>query len=342
MPPTYLVVERSDKDLRGTVAPSEITATPTYRDLRTTFKTVVLRLPDNCYEQELHKAQNQESSQLESRCGIPLQVLERTLTQEAGYQVLSWAALMGIEHQQNVPVHVAAQQLGADIVIVVNDMFAGPEKSGEETTATYRYFSSNPKGERSQPASVFPADSAWLKAFVRARAGDDPRAREGSSIQARLSATIVLAKGGADVVAPSPQPPGGLAPATRVGAMPAPMPVPPPTPGIGRSGEAIWFYNQHLGEQNHAQKHLLFLFAGVPVSRYSSVFPDRAPIDASDPNRHYWWPLQPLGDQAQPQPKVEVATSEETFSSAVGVEREKGAELFRQIARDFINRFKGG
>jgi hypothetical protein len=333
LPSQYVVVERQQSELRGGSAQPEITPTAAYHELRSTFRTVALRLPDNCFFQaELHSGANAEAAKLESRCGIPLQVLERALTRN-GFQVLSWSTLMGIERQQNVPVHVAAQQLGADIVIIVNDMYVGLENAAASTEATYRYYVSDNKGTRVQPMQLFEADRNWLKTFVRERAGADPQAVAGRTLQARLNATIVLAKGR------EPVPAGDVdGSAVKTTAPPAASPA---APFSGRSGEAIWFYNWRVGKASNDSNGLLFLFAGIPVSKYSEAFEDRPPIDASDPNRHYWWPVHPVGDEKVPQPPRDVATSEETFKTNVGIAPEAQAVLYRQIADDFINRFRG-
>jgi hypothetical protein len=85
-----------------------------------------------------------------------------------------------------------------------------------------------------------------------------------------------------------------------------------------------------------------FLFAGMPISDYADAFPDNPPIDASDPNRHYWWPVAPNLPERIPEAPTDHATSEESFRSTVVVQPEVKAEFYRQIAKDFITRFKGG
>src|SRR5258708_38506509 len=113
---------------------------------------------------------NVEAATVESTCGVPLQVLESTLTR-AGFQVLSWSTLMGIEREQRVPVHIAAQQLGADFVIIINTMYAGPALAASAAEATYRYFDSDIEGARHARAELFQGDRTWLKDFIRTRAG---------------------------------------------------------------------------------------------------------------------------------------------------------------------------
>jgi hypothetical protein len=343
-PTQYVLVERQQAEVSGISAPPEVTATHTYDALHANFKTVALRLPDNCYEAALHPGGNRETSELESRCGIPLQVLEMMLT-NAGFQVLSWTTLMGIEHQQNVPVHVAAQQLGADIVIVVNDEYTGPDTDASAAQTTYRYFNSNARGERLEPAQIYESDAGWLQSFVTQRMGNNPSAKLGTSLQAHLNATVVLAKGTEPPPAPNPSahattpaPQKGAAPTARPG--PA-APPPPPQPETGRSGEAIWFYNWQLAKQASQERELEFLFSGIPIKEYASVFPNRAPLDQSDPNRHYWWPVAPAQVEAVPLAHVDHAVSESKFESAVAVPREEQAKLFRAIVKDFIERFRG-
>ncbi len=347
----YVLVERTASQKSGVSQQARITDTPTYKTLHGGFKTVALRLPDNCYQAEvLHSGENQDAAQLESKCGIPLQVLERTLT-TAGYQVLSWTTLMGIEHQQNVPVHIAAQQLGADFVIVVNAMYVGLEKAGGEAEARYRYFTSDVEGARGQPAELFEADRSWVKKFVRDRVGNDPQAEGAQTLQARLNATIVLARG-PDAAAAAPTTPGAPPPAASApgsaplpGSAAAPRPAPvvaTSVPGVGRSGEAIWFYNWSLSDVDAREEGMRFLLAGLPVGQYRAAFPDGEPIDQSDPNRHYWWPLSPLHREVVPEARHDKATSEESFESKIDASPEHKVSLYQRIAKDFIDRFKGG
>jgi hypothetical protein len=342
--PQYVVVERVQSQAAIGARP-EITSTPAYAALRSSFRTVALRLPDNCQrvEAELHREGNQ-ATQLESRCGIPLQALETTLTR-AGFQVLSWSTLMGIEHQQNVPVHIAAQQLGADFVVIVNDLYAGPSPTGQLAEARYRYSVSDAHGEAIRPAPLYQSDRGMLKEFVRSHAGADVQATGNRPLEARLNASIVLARG-ADA-------PTALAVAVAPSAPTRPAPsVQAPAAGLSRSGEAIWFYNWRIdvdpGEGSAwsaGHKDRRYLFAGIPVGQYSSAFPDRAPLDQSDPNRHYWWPVKPDLPETVPAVASDQAIAEDVIPSKVDVspdEEERLLSLFRRIAEDFVERFKGG
>jgi len=345
-----VLVDQSATQVQGVLQKAEITDTPAYRALHGSFKTVAIRMPDNCFEAKLHSAENRADSQLESSCGIPLQVLESTLTQ-AGYQVLSWTTLMGIEHDQRVPVHIAAQQLGADIIVVVNDAFAGLEKTGGEAESRYRYLLSDPEGNVKGPVELFEADRGWLKQFVRGHVGNDPLAHQDVSLRARLNATVVLAKGNEVAVAAAPPsaaaPPGAVTPPTAP--TPAPTPAPATTsfpPGLAaRSGEAIWFYNWSLGDVVHTSRPApRFLFASIPVGECKVAFPSEngaCKSDDNDPNRHYWWPVAPPATPNTP-PPPDLATSEEGRVTRAEVGGEKAAILAHRIADNFVHRFKEG
>jgi hypothetical protein len=339
----YVVIERQQEETGGITRAPEVGPTPTYQALRSTFKTVAIRLPDNCYDSRLKPNTNEEASMLASRCGIPLQVLEMMLTQ-AGFQVLSWTTLMVIEHQQNVPVHIAAQQLGADIVIVVNDSYVGPSRAGSHAKTHYRYFASDPTGARLRPAELFEGDAHWLQTFVSERMGKNPEAQADLTLQANLNATVVLAKGVEAAPATPPRAPGPSGgrdkPAQRQGPAP-PLTSSQQAPEIGRSGEAIWFYSWQVGKQETRGRGLAFLFGGIDLKDYGAAFPGRPPLDQSDPNRHYWWPLKPNGPEELPQPHVDRARSETTFESSVAVAASEQTELFRSIVKDFIERFQG-
>ena len=56
----YLMVERSLSQKSGLGQRAEITETQAYKTLHNGFKTVALRLPDNCYQAEVHRGENQD------------------------------------------------------------------------------------------------------------------------------------------------------------------------------------------------------------------------------------------------------------------------------------------
>ena len=58
----YVVVERRQEQTGGITRAPEVGPTPTYEALRSTFKTVALRLPDNCYDSRLKPNTNEEAS----------------------------------------------------------------------------------------------------------------------------------------------------------------------------------------------------------------------------------------------------------------------------------------
>jgi hypothetical protein len=343
---TYVLVDHGASQVEGTLEKAEITNTPAYKALHDSFKTVALRMPDNCYEASLHAAENRENAELQSRCGIPLQVLESTLTR-AGYQVLSWTTLMGIEHDQHVPVHIAAQQLGADIIIVVNDTHAGPEKTASAAESRYRYLESDASGNVKGPARLFNWDREWLKTFVRNHIGDDPHEHDPPMHRARLNATVVLARGNENQPAPrGNQPSAATTPPPPSGSPTTAAPGPTLPPGISaRSGEAIWFYSWSFGDPNYKRPRIpWFLFGSVPMSECKRLFSGENSgclPDENDPNRHYWWSVAPPTPQNIPVPQ-DVATSEEGHVAKMELDPEKDAALARKIADDFIHRFKEG
>lgn len=298
----YVLVEYRVGEISGMIPQAEITRTRTYEATRTTLKSVALRLPDNCFRRGVvSEGTNTSTGNLESVCGVPLQVLEKTLS-NANFRVLSWSTLMGIERDQHVPVHIAAQQLGADLVILVNEMYIGNGDTGGEAKANYKYFTSDERGARKQPKELFQGDRDWFKSFIRERLGDDPKAQGKTTLQARLNATVVLAKG-VDMK------PGETA-----------------RPDQPRSGESIWFYNWRLGREQGSSGGMKFLFAGESGGR----------------DEHRWWPVIPKGIAPTRSGSRDQATSEENFSSRTEVNMGEAEKLYREVAEDFIKRFQGG
>jgi hypothetical protein len=232
--PDYVLVEYRTGQSAGTMPKPEITQSPAYDTERTNVASVALRLPDNCFRRGSSATTAEGGTAaavgvLESNCGVPLQVLESVLSR-AGMRVLSWSTLMTIEREQRVPVHVAAQQLGADVVFIVNEMYSGKlEAAGAEAGASYKYFDATAQGTTTGPRELFERDRTWLKTFVRDHMGDDPKARGVLTVQARLNATAVLAK----------------------------------------TGESIWFYNWRVGKVQGAKLGVKFLFAGQALDESS-------------------------------------------------------------------------
>lgn len=300
--PEFVLVEHRKGVVSGFMQAPEITATPAYETRRGELRAVALRVPDNCLRRESNTGgANVSTSSLETVCGVPLQVLESVLSR-AGYRVLSWSTLLGIEREQRVPVHTAAQQLGADFVIIINDMFVGELPAGGAAAASYRYFVSGPTGEKHRPKALYEQDRNWLKTFVRDRVGNEPVAQGTRTLQARLNATVVLAQGSDK---------SGEGAGAKAAA---------------KAGEAIWFYNWSIGRLSKGQEGLGFLFAGLPK-------PD---------NSHQWWPVMPQRPEAAPPPAADRATSEEEYSSKAEVVPADAQILYRKVAEDFIKRFKEG
>ncbi len=306
----YVMVERTRVLAEGAARGAEVTEAASYRSLHGAFKTVVVRLPDACYQ----------AATLGDSCAIPLQALESTLT-ISGYQVLSSPALVGIEHRLNVPAHAAAQQLGADFVLVVNDLHIGRPPASGEAEARYRYIVSDPRGTPGRPVELFQADREWLKKFVGERVGGG----DAQPLEARLKATVVLARG---ATAPAPVGPGLSAP--------------------GAPGEAIWFYSWRLVDEGPGaedRRGMRFLFGGLRTREFSLIHPDGPDVDVTDPHRHYWWPMAPVtgAETAEPtEAPRDRAASEERVARKVDVTQDDEAALYRKVAADLVQRFKGG
>jgi hypothetical protein len=149
---------------------------PTYVANRTTYKKVAIRFPDSCLTTAASNvtgvAVGSAQSILSTNCGVYLSEIEKLLTNK-GYIVFSWDALRGLERQKNLAPYAAGKELGADIVFVFNSLDAAEIESGTVSGASYKYFSSNEKGDRGEPLALDDATRGTFKEFAKAQAGSD-------------------------------------------------------------------------------------------------------------------------------------------------------------------------
>lgn len=107
--------------------PPEITPSPALASLRSEIKTAAVRVPDGC----------------EATCYAWTRALERALAQ-AGYRVVSSEAVKQTEKASQAPAHVAAKELGAEVVFVFQTVAAQPA----QTQSTLEFFSSDEHGDK--------------------------------------------------------------------------------------------------------------------------------------------------------------------------------------------------
>jgi hypothetical protein len=202
MPVSYALVEYRAGGETGQPPKVEINQTPAYRASKDTFKSVAIRSPDSCIQtaaSAMTGASRAGETQtiLSTDCGVYLSELERALTQN-GYRVYSWDALRGLERQKNLSPYAAGKELGADIVFVFNSLDAAPVQAGAGARASFKYFASDPKGDRLDPLALDDATRSKFRDFAKSQAGT-VAANQVVALSSTLDSTAIVTSGGESV-----------------------------------------------------------------------------------------------------------------------------------------------
>ncbi len=217
--------------------PAEVRTTVTYTSRIATIRSVTIRFPDSCVTQSL-AAVTQSAAQmtgvgtgstviLRNDCAVWLAELERSLA-GAGYRVISGDALYRLEGSTNprLSTYVAAQQLGADAVFVINSLETSDVQRGARFAGSLTYYQSNPRGETVQLREFDDNVRLVFQTMVRNRlAPDSPTPGAPPVVQALA----------------------GILDTTAV---------------IAGSGESMWFYRRNVSRRLAAAQNVRFLFMG--------------------------------------------------------------------------------
>jgi len=160
----------------GIVPRAEVRAANRFPALRSlwTEGTAAVRLPDKCRSEGAGggtgalQQGSLDRAILSTECGFWLAEIERALV-KAKYKVVSWNALTQVEHTKGVPTYVAARDLGADFVFLVNSLEAGTSKLGKAYTESLHFYDSDAAGTRGAPRELEDDDRGALKKFVQGR-----------------------------------------------------------------------------------------------------------------------------------------------------------------------------
>jgi hypothetical protein len=174
--PDYFRVDYRVRAEGGIVPRAEVRAAARFDTLRGLWKegTAAVRLPDRCKQEGAGGGTGAlgqaaiDKSIMSTECGFWLAEIERALV-KAKYKVVSWNALSQVEHTKGVPTYVAARDLGADFVFLVNSLEAGTSKLGKAYTESLRFFDSDDAGNRGSPRELDDDERRSLKDFVQAR-----------------------------------------------------------------------------------------------------------------------------------------------------------------------------
>jgi hypothetical protein len=137
----------------------EVTASPLYVQVRPSIKTVAVRAPDSCANENASAAtgsakQSGEvaSTVIKTSCGVEMAELERALTR-SGYQVVSWKTISNIvSTEAGVTYPEAAKRLGAQVLFQVNSLEKVNLVPGADARWERRFYESDAYGTQKDPA----------------------------------------------------------------------------------------------------------------------------------------------------------------------------------------------
>ncbi|MCK4840989.1 MAG: hypothetical protein KAT04_03790 [Methylococcales bacterium] len=179
---------------------AEVISTAKYRRFLPTIKTIVIQAPDRCIDET--KSQKDgikaESTILKTNCGIEMAEIERGWA-KFGYEVLSWKVLKQTQQQEQtrngfaLSAREAAKKLGADAILLVNSTERGYVKSGSDARWDRRYFVSDKRGNKRNPAYV---NKTIERQFIRLLGGRERQLSSSSRLSVTINASVILVSTG--------------------------------------------------------------------------------------------------------------------------------------------------
>ena len=191
-PPYYLVT--SDfmvADNRE--APPEIVESKTYRSIIPKIQSLAVKAPEGCANETAAQSSGEAAGQgvlLKTTCGIEMAELERALT-KAGFQVISWKALQNKVLKEETTPQVASKELGAEVLFQINSLERSLIHAGQDARWERRFYDSNDKGERLNPASLPVQEGEQLISQMKKREAASLMHQERLSVTINASASLV-------------------------------------------------------------------------------------------------------------------------------------------------------
>lgn len=193
----YIRVDVTDLSVSGVTQAAEISRTESYQEKLSIIKTLAVRAPDSCRSDSTEATTGKTTgltSVVQTTCGLRLAELERALV-GAGYRVISWDSLNRLERSRNISPYVAAAELGADAVVLVNNLDTTKVETGKKDSLAMKYALASPDGEKRGDVDLNQGtrrhlDDMVVQRFVRT----DAHGNIGAS--ATLDATVVFVKSG--------------------------------------------------------------------------------------------------------------------------------------------------
>jgi hypothetical protein len=255
VPSEYTLVEYRLRDALAGAPEVATTDTETYRAEHARYAAAALRLPDSCLKEGAlpgPDAATGASPLLQEPCAAWLVELERALA-AAGFRLLAWDAVLKLEREKSLPTHLAAKELGAEVVFVFNGIDVTSVTASSVKLPKHEYFESDEHGRRGTPLTL---DERTRSAFLQYTLGAAGKSIPPESIIA-LSASLD---------------------ATAI---------------VTQTGESIWSYRRSTAVRTKAKQGLKLLFGRVagggwtpaaPVAEEIHAVKGATPAPSTDPS----------------------------------------------------------
>jgi hypothetical protein len=168
--------------------------TPKLREIRPRVSSVAVRAPDMCFAPMDPNLSGPPRIVLSAECAPWIGELERALA-SAGYRVLSWDALMQVEHQQSLTTYAAAERLGADVVFVFAQLDVADVDFASKPIDSLRNFAADERGDVVGPAVLDAATERDLASRVDKILGSGPWDRA-AGLKSTIDGSAVLPETG--------------------------------------------------------------------------------------------------------------------------------------------------
>jgi hypothetical protein len=235
VPSEYALVEYRLREKTDGAPEVAISDTETYRAEYARYTAAALRLPDSCLKKDVlpgGDATAGPSSLLEEPCAAWVVELERALT-NAGFRLTAWDAVLKLEREKNLSTYLAAKELGAELVFVLNDVNVASTTASSVKLAKHEYFESDEQGRRGKPLTFDEQTRSAFLAYTLDAARKSIQPESVVALTASLDSTAI----------------------------------------VTQTGESIWFYRRSTALATQAKQGLKLLFGRVAGGGWTPAAP---------------------------------------------------------------------
>lgn len=151
-PAKYYIVESTHNVINIDSPPPDVITTPTYKKLKNKIKTIAIRAPEMCSNNNLKTNSTIETNAILSlRCGQAMSVLERQLVKN-NYRVISWKVIAS--GSGNKTALELAKVHKAELLLQINSLDRTIDITDKFSKWTDTYYNSDSRGNKKDKATL--------------------------------------------------------------------------------------------------------------------------------------------------------------------------------------------